>query len=91
MSDTTPPYIDPTKPGVARVYDAFLGGTDNHEVDREVVRGVRRAAPEAADLAVGNRAFLDPEDEDSATARQWEHMAHATGRGATPHRRGRRA
>ncbi|MBZ3913378.1 SAM-dependent methyltransferase [Streptomyces acidiscabies] len=58
MSGTTPPYIDPTKPSIARVYDAFLGGTDNYEVDREVVAAVRRAAPEAADLAVENRAFL---------------------------------
>ncbi|MFF3773012.1 SAM-dependent methyltransferase [Streptomyces sp. NPDC002232] len=54
----TPSYIDPTKPSIARVYDAFLNGTDNYEVDREVVRGVMKAAPEAADLAVENRAFL---------------------------------
>lgn len=50
--------IDTTKPSIARVYDAFLNGTDNYEVDREVVRGVQKAAPEAADLAVENRAFL---------------------------------
>ncbi|MEU9128765.1 SAM-dependent methyltransferase [Kitasatospora sp. NPDC048540] len=50
--------VDPTKPSIARVFDAFLGGKDNYEVDREVVRGVRKAAPEAADLAVENRAFL---------------------------------
>ncbi|MGO4635599.1 SAM-dependent methyltransferase, partial [Streptomyces sp. 2RAF24] len=54
----TPSYVDPTKPSIARVYDAFLKGTDNYEVDREVVRSVMRAAPEAADLAVENRAFL---------------------------------
>ncbi|WP_426361771.1 SAM-dependent methyltransferase [Streptomyces sp. E-08] len=54
----TPSSIDPTKPSIARVYDAFLNGTDNYEVDREVVRSVRKAAPEAADLAVENRAFL---------------------------------
>ncbi|MFJ9419348.1 SAM-dependent methyltransferase [Streptomyces sp. NPDC101227] len=53
-----PSYIDPTKPSIARVYDAFLNGTDNYEVDREVVRSVKKAAPEAADLAVENRAFL---------------------------------
>ncbi|MEU6933872.1 SAM-dependent methyltransferase, partial [Streptomyces sp. NPDC046374] len=52
----TPSYVDPTKPSIARVYDAFLKGTDNYEVDREVVRSVMRAAPEAADLAVENRA-----------------------------------
>ncbi|WP_455569569.1 SAM-dependent methyltransferase [Streptomyces vinaceus] len=57
MSSATT-QIDPTKPSIARVYDAFLGGTDNYEVDREVVRSVQQAAPEAADLAVENRAFL---------------------------------
>ncbi|GLW56846.1 SAM-dependent methyltransferase [Kitasatospora phosalacinea] len=56
--EPVPPYVDPTKPSIARVYDAFLGGTDHYEVDREVVRKVTRAAPEAVDLAVENRAFL---------------------------------
>ncbi|MGW6686265.1 SAM-dependent methyltransferase [Streptomyces sp. NPDC054961] len=55
---SVPSYIDPTRPSIARVYDAFLNGTDNYEVDREVVRGVQKAAPEAADLAVENRGFL---------------------------------
>ncbi|MGW1640475.1 SAM-dependent methyltransferase [Streptomyces lavendulae] len=57
MSSATTP-IDATKPSIARVYDAFLNGTDNYEVDREVVRGVKKAAPEAGDLAIENRAFL---------------------------------
>ncbi|MER8047515.1 SAM-dependent methyltransferase [Streptomyces sp. NPDC094032] len=55
---SVPAYIDPSKPSIARVYDAFLDGEDNYEVDREVVRRVRKAAPEARDLAVENRAFL---------------------------------
>ncbi|MFJ8039242.1 SAM-dependent methyltransferase [Kitasatospora sp. NPDC096147] len=63
MSDTTsdepvPAPVDPTKPSIARVYDAFLNGTDHYEVDREVLRKVRQVAPEAAELAVENRAFL---------------------------------
>ncbi|MFE4690215.1 SAM-dependent methyltransferase [Streptomyces sp. NPDC056749] len=53
-----PPYVDATKPSIARVYDAFLSGSDNYEVDREVVRRVLKTAPEAADLAVENRRFL---------------------------------
>ncbi|MEU8543828.1 SAM-dependent methyltransferase [Streptomyces sp. NPDC048717] len=53
-----PSYVDPTRPSIARVYDAFLGGTDNYAVDREVVRHVLKAAPEARDLAVENRRFL---------------------------------
>ncbi|WP_201768682.1 SAM-dependent methyltransferase, partial [Saccharopolyspora rectivirgula] len=27
--------IDTTKPSIARVYDAFVGGKDNFEVDRQ--------------------------------------------------------
>ncbi|KDN86986.1 SAM-dependent methyltransferase [Kitasatospora cheerisanensis] len=56
--NSVPPYVDPTRPSIARVYDAFLGGTDNYEVDREVVRRVRTVAPDAPDLAVENRRFL---------------------------------
>ncbi|MGW2918442.1 SAM-dependent methyltransferase [Streptomyces angustmyceticus] len=58
-SDNSPPaYIDTTRPSIARVYDAFLNGKDNYEVDREVVRSVQKAVPEVPDLAVENRAFL---------------------------------
>ncbi|MEU6164882.1 SAM-dependent methyltransferase [Streptomyces tanashiensis] len=58
-SDTpVPASIDPTKPSIARVYDAFLNGKDNYEVDRQVVQGVLKAAPEARDLALENRSFL---------------------------------
>ncbi|MFC8226392.1 SAM-dependent methyltransferase [Streptomyces sp. NPDC057287] len=53
-----PPYVDATKPSIANVYDAFLSGSDNYEVDRGVVRSVLKTAPEAADLAVENRRFL---------------------------------
>lgn len=54
----TPVHIDTSKASIARVYDAFLGGKDNYEVDREVFRGVQQAAPEAAQLAWDNREFL---------------------------------
>jgi hypothetical protein len=53
-----PVGVDPTQPSIARVYDAFLGGEDNYEIDREVMRDVLSAAPEARDLATENRAFL---------------------------------
>ncbi|MBW4719059.1 SAM-dependent methyltransferase [Saccharothrix obliqua] len=57
--DTSAPvYIDITKASIARVYDAFLNGKDNYEIDREVLRRVQQVAPEAATLAVDNRAFL---------------------------------
>ena len=53
-----PVGVDTTRASIARVYDAFLGGKDNFEVDREVLRGVQAAAPQAQDLAWSNRNFL---------------------------------
>lgn len=53
-----PVHIDTTKASIARVYDAFLNGKDNYEIDREVLRRVQRVAPEATTLAWDNRAFL---------------------------------
>lgn len=50
--------IDPTKASIARVYDAALGGKDNYEIDREVIRQVERVAPEVTQLARDNREFL---------------------------------
>jgi SAM-dependent methyltransferase len=43
---------------IARVYDAALGGSDNYEVDRQVLEQVRKVAPEVNDLAWSNRRFL---------------------------------
>jgi hypothetical protein len=56
--DAVPAYIDTTKASVARVYDAFLNGKDNYEIDREVVRQVQQVAPEAGQMARDNRDFL---------------------------------
>jgi hypothetical protein len=53
-----PAYIDVTKASVARVYDAFLNGKDNYEIDREVLRSIERVAPEATRLGWDNREFL---------------------------------
>lgn len=50
--------IDPTVPSTARVYDAGLGGKDNYEVDREMLRKVQAVAPEVTELAIAARAFL---------------------------------
>lgn len=57
-STRVPVGVDPTRASIARVYDAFLNGKDNYEIDREVFRSVRAKAPEAQDLALENRAFL---------------------------------
>jgi hypothetical protein len=53
-----PVSIDTTKASIARVYDAFLNGKDNYEIDREVLRRVQQVAPEASQLAWDNRNFL---------------------------------
>jgi hypothetical protein len=56
--DAIPVYIDTTKASIARVYDAFLNGKDNYEIDREVLRRVQQVAPEAVRLGTDNRDFL---------------------------------
>jgi hypothetical protein len=56
--ESVPPYIDVSKASVARVYDAFLNGKDNYEIDREVLRRIQKVAPEATQLGWDNREFL---------------------------------
>lgn len=56
--DKVPVGVDPTRASIARVYDAFLNGKDNYEIDRQVRDKVLSVAPEAADMATENRAFL---------------------------------
>jgi SAM-dependent methyltransferase len=51
--------VDSTRPSIARVYDGFLGGKDNYEVDRVVMSKINEAVPEAVDIARGNRGFLN--------------------------------
>lgn len=50
--------IDVTRPNIARVYDAFLGGKDNFAADREFVARAVELAPKAPLVARANRAFL---------------------------------
>ena len=57
MSDARP-QIDTSTPSIARVYDAFVGGKDNFEVDREVYRQILELAPEAAQVGRQCRAWL---------------------------------
>ena len=56
--EVVPHYIDVSKASVARVYDAFLNGKDNYEIDREVLRRIEAVAPEATQLGWDNREFL---------------------------------
>lgn len=69
-SERAPVGVDPTRASIARVYDAFLGGKDNYEIDRQVRDKVLQAAPEAVDLAIENRHFL---------IRACRFLAHAAG------------
>ncbi|ARQ67608.1 SAM-dependent methyltransferase [Streptomyces marincola] len=50
--------IDLSRPSIARVYDAVLGGKDNYEVDRVVADEVRRTMPHISDVGWYNRAIL---------------------------------
>jgi len=53
-----PPEIDTTKPSVARVYDAILGGKDNFAVDRAVAGLSVKAMGDGGSGARLNRAML---------------------------------
>jgi len=50
--------IDTTVPHIARIYDFWLGGKDNFEVDREAGRRAAEANPAMYEGVRGNRAFL---------------------------------
>jgi hypothetical protein len=52
------PGIDTTVPHPARVYDYFLGGTDNFEADRVAAEAAIQAFPKTAESARAARAFL---------------------------------
>jgi hypothetical protein len=54
----TAEQIDTSRPHPARMYDYYLGGWDNYEVDREAAERVIAMAPEAPASARANRAFL---------------------------------
>ena len=60
MSGTSlpPGLLDPSKPTIARVYDASLGGKDNFDVDRQVWERIRAAAPHQGDVSRMNRRWL---------------------------------
>ena len=58
-SDKTAPVgVDPTRASIARVYDAFLNGKDNYEIDRAVLAQVEEHMPSARELGLENRSFL---------------------------------
>jgi hypothetical protein len=52
-----PPGVDPTRPSPARLYDYFLGGTNNFPVDREAAAYLTAHIPDVADAVWANRGF----------------------------------
>ena len=59
MSDAgdVPEGVDPTRPTPARLYDYFLGGTNNFPVDRRAAEALRAQAPDVVDAMWANRGF----------------------------------
>jgi S-adenosyl methyltransferase len=52
-----PEGVDASAPTAARLYDYYLGGTTNYEVDREAAERLRSQMPELSDAAWANRSF----------------------------------
>jgi S-adenosyl methyltransferase len=48
---------DASTPSAARLYDYYLGGTNNYEVDRKAAENLRNNMPELSDAAWANRSF----------------------------------
>jgi hypothetical protein len=56
--ESTPAGIDTDQPSPARIYDVFLGGKDNYEVDRAAAKVAVENGPDIPRAARENRAFL---------------------------------
>jgi hypothetical protein len=52
------PPADPLVASPARIYDAFLGGTDTFPADLAAARRITQVMPHAAHLAITNRRFV---------------------------------
>ncbi|GAA4954892.1 SAM-dependent methyltransferase [Streptomonospora halophila] len=60
-SDTVPPSlpgIDLSRPSIARMYDAGIGGKDNFEIDREAAIALEDLVPGTFAMARANRDYL---------------------------------
>src|SRR6185312_43454 len=52
------PDVDPSQPSPARIYDFWLGGSQNFHADREAGRRAAAAMPTLVAAIRANRAFL---------------------------------
>jgi hypothetical protein len=57
-SSALPYAIDTSKPHPARMYDYFLGGKDNYEVDQQAAEQFMKVAPEVREGVLANRRFM---------------------------------
>lgn len=57
-AERVPPGVDASKPSPARMYDRYLGGSANFQVDRDAVDRILELVPEIRDAAWANRGFL---------------------------------
>ncbi|MGE5288352.1 MAG: SAM-dependent methyltransferase [Micromonosporaceae bacterium] len=55
--DQAPRGVDASTPSVARLYDYYLGGKNNFEVDRIAAERLKALVPETVDVAWANRGF----------------------------------
>jgi SAM-dependent methyltransferase len=58
LPEWAPADLDVTRPSTARVYDYFLGGAHNFEVDRQLAEQIAATSPAVAATARANRHFL---------------------------------
>jgi len=56
-AERVPPGVDYLTPSAARLYDYYLGGTNNFQVDRDAAERMRTLMPELSDAAWANRGF----------------------------------
>ncbi|GAB3491242.1 SAM-dependent methyltransferase [Amycolatopsis cihanbeyliensis] len=59
VAPDAPPGVDLEKPSPARIYDWYLGGTQNWAVDREFGRRIEQLWPHAKDGSRHNRQFMN--------------------------------
>jgi S-adenosyl methyltransferase len=57
VDPAVPPGVDPSAPAPARLYDYYLGGSNNFEADRIAAERLRLGLPELSDAAWANRGF----------------------------------
>jgi hypothetical protein len=55
--ERVPPGVDASTPSPARLYDYYLGGVNNFQVDRDAAERMRALMPELSDAAWANRGF----------------------------------